>query len=570
MLTYDFDLYSRWKIEASIRQSEQNLSAGLRAARENSDANDRKNREFQEDSKKRQKKLKSRVVELRSDMLQGLGKISGQITEQGEAFGRNMVRIEAHQLITLQALRDHKTTLSILSENLVKGFNQVFQSQSKIESSLAKIEADIQVLLTQVREIQERTRDAETTQALARYERAIKALLVGQLTDAMALVDAAIENDGKTKMNDLPQISFLRGCFYLGVFDDEKNAWLDPERALYDFKKAESYEKNPDDVRRIRSKLAYSYFLAKNYEAAESLYADLEHEGGILVSFDRGRCLLGMSDFYGASQLFEEMFRHDPTLALLPAADPFCHNYSQFFHELNSLMKRADQEQQELQANLLSQHQALRGVAQAAFQDTPQLALKATMDCVERAISACQDCKAELAEVDRKYRQSFPDDSLTRNISPENIEQLRSLYEVESVNVALIVSNSGLRPWYPIGDLKFFSAQIMHGIEEMDRAAASAEKLMKALLHSLTYTNNYFTPVILMPSLKNKFKPTFDRGRSDELMQSLQIKFHNSLGARHKDRIFNEARKVNIELGRIKSFRVEMSRLRLILNAQVS
>ena len=585
---YQLDMFDRWAIESRIKRAERQISADMAAVERQAAAN-------MAEVRKQHQKVEGAIVELRSDMLEGMGELAGQITSQGKQIARNLIQIEGHQLLALQALQDNKRTLGLISHNLITGFERSFRAQDQIKVSLDRLEQGLHEMRQDLQKLHEAAANPATTAALERYRLALHALSEGQSADAMGYVDAAIRNDGRFQIVHLPQITFLRGCFYLGQFDDVDNTWLHPELALKDFAKALDYSKGASGVSVIKDRLAYAHFLSEQYDRAERLYSELAQDGGPLARFDRGRCLLGLGDAYGAAQLFEGMFREDPTLALLPAADPFCQTYAVFFRDLGLMMARADQERrdaaqhadrarqdatnraraqlierQERQAaeekvRFSAERQRLARIASIAFRDVAQDALKKAMACVGQIQSLCLDCGPELALAEAALRKRGIDEALIAESAPADLEQLTQIYTRAKEKVDQLILGSGLRPWQPVGRSDTLITQMVSGVEQIARGSDAAAQGVTDLVQAVALRRPGDIPGLVMPRLAPKRRVIAGKVELDQEIQAVDEVFRKAVATRHGARLQEAARSLDSELTRVRAYRSELSSLRRTL-----
>lgn len=564
------DLFDRWAIESRLREVSSNVSSvGQQIG------------VYHREIRKQHEIFENVVVELRSDMIESMGELAGQITAQGKQVGQNLVRIEGQQLVALQALQAHQNTLALLSKNLVSGFNQSFQVQNRLESALVRLEADMQMVRDDLTKIHKALADPEVTQALARHARALDFLSIGAVAEAKETIDAALENDGKIALVHLPEISFLRGCFHLGLYDDIDNAWLNPELARNDFQNTLRFASDTPAAPVIKDRLAYSHFLMGNYQTAERLYAEIEALGGHFVSFDRGRCFLGMNDIYSAAQLFERMFRIDPALALLPAADAFCQNYASFFREVGLMIARADKAQEALgnrersealerqerdkveeKKRFKSEYQVLKKIAHAAFQDIPQRALENAMSSIGRAQTTCLDFSPELAAAETSLRRLGYDESLVAVVAADNVERLNQIYNEAQKRVSTLVADSGLRPWQPTGKSNTLAAQIVSGVEQMDRAGEAAAQGIRSLIKEMALHRLGDVPKLIMPRLTTKRRVEGRKADLTNAIWSVEDGFHKKLAARHSGQLQEYVKGLDLELERIRAFQNDLAKQR--------
>lgn len=579
MTYYQLDMFDRWAIESRIASAERRNSAEIAAVEWQAAAN-------MAEVRKQHQKVEGAVVELRSDMLEGMGELAGQISAQGKQIAHNLVQIEGRQLLTLQALQDHQRTLGLISHNLIAGFEQSFRAQVQIKAALNRLEQGLQEIRQDIQKLHEATANPAITAALERYRMALHALALGQAADAMGYVDAAIRNDDRFPIVHLPQITFLRGCFYLGQFDDAENTWLNPKLALKDFAKALDYSKGVAGTPIIKDRLAYAHFLSKQYDKAAPLYLELAQEGGTMARFDYGRCLLGMRDAYGAAQLFEGMFREDQTLALLPAADPFCQTYAMFFQELGLKMAQADQarreatnraraqaiERQEQQAaeekvRFSSERQRLTRIAAIAFQDVAQDALEKAMACIGQIQSLCLDHGPELASAEAALRRRGVDEALIAENAPADLARLTTIYTRTKYKVEQLISGSGLRPWQPAGPSDTLVAQLLSGVEQIDRGCDAAAQGLTELVEAVALRRPGDIPSLIMPRLAPKRRIIVGKAALDQEIQAVDEVFRKAVATRHAARLQVPARNLDNELSRIRSYRFDLASLRRTLRS---
>ena len=557
MTFYQLDMFDRWAIESRIKRAERQISADMAAVERQAAAN-------MAEVRRQHQKTEGAIVELRCDMLEGMGDLAFQITAQGKQVAKNLVHIEAQQLMALQALQDHRRTLGLISDNLITGFERSFRAQDQIKASLARVEQDLHEMRQDVKKLHEAAANPATSAALEKYSVALQALALGQASDAMSAVNAAIMNDGIFQIVHVPQITFLRGSFYLGLYDDAENTWLDPGLAQKDFSKALQYSKGASELPLIKDRLAYSHFLLEQYDTAERLYSELQQDGGHLAKFDRGRCLLGMGDVYGAAQLFEGMFRDDPTLALLPAADPFCQDYALFFREVGLTMARAraqELERQELMAaeekmRFTSERQRLVRIARVAFEDVPQNSLDNAMASIARIRSMCFDYGPELALAEAELRKRGIDEPLIAESAPADLERLTQIYTGEKDKVDRLISGSGLRPWQPAGPSDTLVAQMLAGVEQIERGSAAAAQGVTELVQAMA---------LVMPKLAAKRRIVTGKANFDYEISDIDDVFRKSVATRHGVRLQEQVRSLDSELKSVQSYRAELSALRRTL-----
>lgn len=599
MTFYHLDMIDRWQIEARIASADRAANAKIAEAEREADAAiasmARQHAANMNEVRNQYRKVECAVIELRSDMLEGMGDLADQIAAQGKQISQDLVQIEMQQLMTLQALQDQKRTLGLISQNLINGFERSFHAQDQIKASLDRLEQGLHEMRQDIQKLHEAAANPATTAALERYRLALLALTKGQAADAMGFVDAAIRNDGLFHIVHLPQITFLRGCFYLGQFDDAENAWLHPELALKDFTKALDYSEGASGVPLIKDRLAYAHFLSKQYDRAERLYSELAQDGGPLAMFDRGRCLLGLGDAYGAAQLFEGMFREDPTLALLPAADPFCQTYAVFFRDLGLMMARADQERRDAaqhadrarqdatnraRAQLIerqerlaaeekvrfsAERQRLARIASIAFRDVAQDALKKAMACVGQIQSLCLDCGPELALAEAALRKRGIDEALIAESAPADLEQLTQIYTRAKEKVDQLILGSGLRPWQPVGRSDTLITQMVSGVEQIARGSDAAAQGVTDLVQAVALRRPGDIPGLVMPRLAPKRRMIAGKVEFDQEIQAVDEVFRKAVATRHGARLQELARSLDSELTRVRAYRSELSSLRRTL-----
>lgn len=586
MTYYELDMFARWEIESRIASAERRMNAEIAAVEQEAAAVERQAAANMAEVRKQHQKVEGAVVELRSDMLECMGELAGQITAQGKQIAHNLVQIEGRQLLTLQAFQDHQRTLGLISKNLIAGFERSFSAQVHITTALNRLEQGLQEMRQDLQKLHEATANPATTAALERYRMALHALTLGQAADAMGYVDAAIRNDDRFPIVHLPQITFLRGCFYLGQFDDAENTWLDPKMALKDFGKAFDYSRGAAGTPIIKDRLAYAYFLSGQYDKAAPLYVELAQDGGSMAKFDHGRCLLGMGNAYGAAQLFEGMFREDPTLALLPAADPFCQTYAMFFRELGLRMAQADEARQEAthrararavelqeqraieeKARFSSERQRLMQIAAIAFQDVAQDVLEKAMISIGQIQSLCLDHGPELTSAEAALRRRGVEEALIAESVPADLAHLTRIHTQTKDKVAQLISGSGLRPWQPAGPSDTLIAQMLSGIEQIDRSCDAAAQGVSELVEAVALRRPGDIPNLIMPRLAPKRRIIVGKAALDQEIQAVEGVFRKAVATRHAARLQVLARNLDNELSRIRSYRFDLAGLRRTLRS---